>query len=210
MYECLGTNTCRLTVQSSGQPYRYRGRAGAHGDSSGQPHSRQAIDIGSFASLSLSLSLDIDNHWLTCLVAQNSAIGAAGAVHIAQLIASNSCGLRKIHISDNAIGLDGIKPIADALASNTTLRTLGCARNHLGDAGARLLARALRANATLTALGVGGNSFTGQGVQAFINTLSENKTLVKIGVVAPSREFDLQLELNKRLSRNAQLAQQHQ
>ena len=93
----------------------------------------------------------------------------------------SSTTLETINLSDNTIGDEDAKALADALKTNKTLHTLDLSGNEIGDTGAKALADALKINTTLHALDLGYNSITEEGVKAIAQMLiADNTTLLYI------------------------------
>ena len=97
---------------------------------------------------------------LTCLELIGSAVGDASAAAVAAALRAPRCALRELQFWGTALTDVGASDIADALADNTSLRTLILRSfNHIdviGDMVARALAAAMRVNSNLCVLKVGG------------------------------------------------------
>ena len=87
-----------------------------------------------------------------------NGIGDGGAIAIANLIAANTKGLKKIMLDDNVISDRGAAALAAALRSNNVLEELDISANEIDNDGADMFATALH-----------GTSF-------FISLLSPEKT----------------------------------
>jgi hypothetical protein len=94
---------------------------------------------------------------LRCLQLDHNDVRTAGRARagaaFGALIAANAPALTELNVADCFLGDEGLGPLVDALASNTHLRELDCARNGLSDAfGLHRLLPAVRANASLRRL----------------------------------------------------------
>ena len=93
------------------------------------------------------------------LSSAGQAFGAAatGAAHnidqeIIQRLRDNDPSLTRLHLSNNQIGDEGARALADALRTNTSLTELYLQANQIGKEGTLDLAEALRTNTSLTGL----------------------------------------------------------
>jgi NLR family CARD domain-containing protein 3 len=84
--------------------------------------------------------------------------------------------LENVNLADNSL----MAALANALADNTTLKSLSLARNGIGDIGIVALAEALRHNQSLSALSLWGNQISDQGIFAFAEMLTQNRSLTVI------------------------------
>jgi hypothetical protein len=82
---------------------------------------------------------------------------AAGAA-LGALLAANAPALTELNLLFCGLGDDGMRPLFEALPTNTHLRTLACSRNGISDAClADVLLPAVRANTSLRQLGLDNN-----------------------------------------------------
>ena len=88
-----------------------------------------------------------------------------------------------MQLSDNDIGNDGAKAIADALKDIHSLEKLDLSRNKIGDDGAKAIADALKDNHTLKSLFLFSNVISSSGKEY----LSKKSTKVAIYVYSKSR-----------------------
>jgi NLR family CARD domain-containing protein 3 len=84
--------------------------------------------------------------------------------------------LENVNLAENSL----MVALANALAENTTLKSLSLARNGIGDIGAAALAEGLRRNQSLSALSLWGNQISDHGISAFAAMLTQNRSLTVI------------------------------
>ncbi|OIJ99263.1 gala protein [Streptomyces sp. MUSC 14] len=100
-----------------------------------------------------------------------NAIGNEGARTVADALADGH-GLHTLYLGCNRIGPEGVTALADALATDGTVRALWLKRNPVGDDGARTLAAMLRRNTTLRTLDLVNTGLTKDGLRALCDALS--------------------------------------
>src|ERR1700729_2155198 len=90
--------------------------------------------------------------------------------------------ITNIYLSDNQIGDEGAKAIADALKVNNNITDIDLAYNQIGTEGAKAIADALKVNHTITNVYLFGNQIGDEGAKAIADILEENrlKVLTKI------------------------------
>jgi Ran GTPase-activating protein (RanGAP) involved in mRNA processing and transport len=113
----------------------------------------------------------------------NRGLGDGGAMAVAKALqlAPNS-SLTKLFLSDNRIGNEGAKYLADALMKNSTLIKLDLDKNCIGDDGAEALAEVLWSydtvnNTSLSYLDLHGNNIGDRGAIALAKALTHNRVL---------------------------------
>lgn len=88
-----------------------------------------------------------------------------------------SLSLRHCHLK-----LVHVKPLAEALAKNKSLRTLDVSANNIGQNSAVRIANVLKDNVTLRSLDFSHNKIGPQGVQAFAELIKHNQSLRRLNV----------------------------
>ncbi|XP_031569376.1 NLR family CARD domain-containing protein 3-like isoform X5 [Actinia tenebrosa] len=84
---------------------------------------------------------------LTTLNISDNQIGVGGLKHLPVALATNECKLTTLNIRNNQIGVDGLKHLSDALATNECkLTTLDIRHNQIGVDGLKHLSDALATN----------------------------------------------------------------
>lgn len=107
-----------------------------------------------------------------------NAIGNEGARTVAGALADGH-GLRTLYLGCNRIGPEGVTALADALTTDGTLRALWLKRNPVGDEGARALAAMLRRNTTLRTLDLVNTGLTTHGLRALFDALTDRPSPVE-------------------------------
>ncbi|MGW2821985.1 gala protein [Streptomyces sp. NPDC001443] len=108
----------------------------------------------------------------THILLGTNAIGDDGARTVADALADGH-GLRTLYLGCNRIGRDGVTALADALSTDGTVRALWLKRNPVGDDGARALAAMLRRNTTLRTLDLVNTGLTTDGLRALLDALTD-------------------------------------
>lgn len=91
---------------------------------------------------------------------------------------ANNATIKVLNLTNNNIGLQGIKLFADVLKKeNTTLKGLSLAGNNIGDEGAKSIADMLVVNKSLQVIELHNNHISLQGFKHLADVLKENKTL---------------------------------
>jgi len=109
----------------------------------------------------------------------DNAIGPQGAKYIAQALKLNET-LEILNLSENRIQSFGIKLICASLLVNSTLTTLNLSGNGLRDRDAPFIATVLRKNSSIVDLDLSHNEFGDKSGSFFGQTLWKNKTLRRI------------------------------
>ncbi|WP_326790277.1 gala protein [Streptomyces sp. NBC_00151] len=107
-----------------------------------------------------------------------NAIGDEGARTVADALADGH-GLHTLYLGCNRIGPDGVTALTDALTTDTTVHALWLKRNPVGDHGARALAAMLRRNTTLRTLDLVNTGLTTDGLRALCETLTNRPSPVE-------------------------------
>jgi len=113
---------------------------------------------------------------LTTLNLTNNDIGDDGTRALAEALPRNQA-LQTLNLGRNEIGDDGARALAEALPRNQALQTLNLGRNEIGDDGARALAEALPRNQALQTLNLGRNEIGDDGARALAEALLRNQAL---------------------------------
>lgn len=101
-------------------------------------------------------------------------IGADGAIALAEALKTNT-HLKSLWIDGNDIGEDGGKAIGEALTYNENLEVLGMSSCGIGGAGARALGKSLQKNHVLTQLQIGGNDIRPKTEHTIMESVKANK-----------------------------------
>lgn len=97
------------------------------------------------------------------------------------IIVSESAVLESLSLAGNGLGVKGeLNDLLDELGANDRIRRLDLSNNALGDHGAYILAKALQINRTLATLLCDGNGVTILGYAALVVALERNSTLKSI------------------------------
>jgi Ran GTPase-activating protein (RanGAP) involved in mRNA processing and transport len=104
-------------------------------------------------------------------------VDAGGASHLSHLLAQPHCSLQHLDLSQNVIGDEGCKLLANGLTSNCLLRVLDLSGNLLVDEGVVALADMLQSNCTLQSLDLSNNMFGDSPVLFLTDALKSNSTL---------------------------------
>ncbi|MBK3632144.1 gala protein [Streptomyces sp. MBT97] len=107
----------------------------------------------------------------THLLLGTNAVGDDGARAVADALADGH-GVHTLYLGCNRIGPAGAGALADALATDHTVRALWLKRNPVGDDGARALAAMLRRNTALRTLDLVNTGLTTGGLTALLDALS--------------------------------------
>ncbi|WP_328663824.1 gala protein [Streptomyces sp. NBC_00328] len=107
-----------------------------------------------------------------------NAIGDEGARTVADALADGH-GLHTLYLGCNRIGPDGVTALTDALTTDATVHALWLKRNPVGDHGARALAAMLRSNTTLRTLDLVNTGLTTDGLRALCETLTNRPSPVE-------------------------------
>ncbi|MEU6089815.1 gala protein [Streptomyces sp. NPDC047085] len=107
-----------------------------------------------------------------------NAIGDEGARTVAGALADGH-GLHTLYLGCNRIGPEGASALAGALTTDGTVRALWLKRNPVGDEGARALAAMLRRNTTLRTLDLVNTGVTMDGLRDLFDSLTSRPTPVE-------------------------------
>ncbi|MER5398215.1 gala protein [Streptomyces sp. NPDC002599] len=107
-----------------------------------------------------------------------NAIGDEGARTVADALADGH-GLHTLYLGCNRIGPDGVAALTDALTTDATVHALWLKRNPVGDHGVRALAAMLRSNTTLRTLDLVNTGLTTDGLRALCETLIDRPSPVE-------------------------------
>jgi len=136
-------------------------------------------------------SINIDNtqfpkHLIYLSLSRNS-ISADGCRGLAKLLQGGGATLSMLRLSHNKINDEGVKILADALQSNTSLKTLDLKENDISDQGDLSLLKLVN------------------GISSIEATLQSNHTLRYVGlggVLDPVSEIHIKIDVATRINRN--------
>jgi Ran GTPase-activating protein (RanGAP) involved in mRNA processing and transport/ankyrin repeat protein len=131
---------------------------------------------------------------------ERNGVGAGGARALSAALLARGAALQHLDLSNNELGVEGAAVLADALKSNTTLRTLLLWRNRVGTDGAEAFAEALRCNGSLRCLDLEDNGVGSRGVASLGAAVREGNTALAT----------LRLLLHRRVPARQQEGQQQQ
>ena len=127
---------------------------------------------------------------LTMLDLGDSAMTDTGAEKLATLIEANT-GIQTLSLTGNkSVGVSGWLAVADALRSNTVIRTLSLDYNDLGNAGAAVMASALASNNSVESLDLEGNKIGNEGGNKLLKMLDQNTCLREITLDPGNDDID--------------------
>ena len=136
-------------------------------------------------------SIDIDNtqfpKHLTYLSLSRNSISADGCRGLAKLLQGGGATLSMLRLSHNKINDEGVKILADALQSNTSLKTLDLKENDISDQGDLSLLKLVN------------------GISSIEATLQSNHTLRYVGLgggLDPVSEIQIKIDVATRINRN--------
>jgi Ran GTPase-activating protein (RanGAP) involved in mRNA processing and transport len=149
--------------------------------------------IGPTGAVHLAKALET-NDTLQRLDLGTNTIGDVGAAAIAKLLmgvkspislpsTSSLLRLRHLCLWSNQITTEGVRQMAHALRSNSTLEVLNLGGNDIGDAGAQALAEMLRCNDTLQRLHIANANIGREGANHLARGLATNKILQGIDLL---------------------------
>jgi len=113
---------------------------------------------------------------LDALTVRFNAFGCAGALTIAQMVASNQA-LRSLTLEMCDIGPQGARALAHAMCESSSLNTFGLPYNKLGPDGARAIADGMGSSSSLTSLDLRANRMGHSGAEAIANGLARCHSL---------------------------------
>lgn len=108
---------------------------------------------------------------VTHLLLGTNTIGSTGAQALATALGSDNHGLSTLYLGCNHIDAAGFRPLAQRLATDTTVTALWIKRNPIGDKGIAALADALRRNTTLRTLDLINTGITLDGLADLVDAL---------------------------------------
>ena len=133
--------------------------------------------------IALLVDMMLKNPALQELELRYNKITSQGARKLAELLQTNNTRVKKLDLSYNDLGDDGVIAIAHALRSNTTLTTLNLTRTNIGDRAALAMIEALSHNQALSHLHICNRNITDQTTLALAEYLKNNHTLVELNFV---------------------------
>lgn len=120
------------------------------------------------------------NKTLTHLDLSSCKINSVGMCALALIL--NTTSIKKLSLSGNNIGDEGMGLLAKSLKTNASLEELVISNNNIGDKGAKLLADSLSHNKTLTSLKIGVNNIGDEGAKELACLLRNNETLRELSL----------------------------
>ena len=102
--------------------------------------------------------------------------GDRGAVAVAEAVRTDST-VRSLWLCGNAIGPRGALRLAHMLAKNRTLETLVLSDNQIGDDGCQALFDVMPQNSSVTELNLGANAISNDGCAAYCSCAAFNRKL---------------------------------
>ena len=99
-------------------------------------------------------------------------------------IRDNDASIQQLNISDDDIGDEGARCLADALKTNTSLQKLNISWTHIGDEGAQWLADTLKTNTTLQLLHISDDDIGAEGARYLADALKTNASLQNLNISA--------------------------
>ncbi|GAA0320941.1 gala protein [Actinoallomurus spadix] len=112
------------------------------------------------------------------LLLGTNAIGTEGARAVAAALAPGH-GLETVYLGCNRIDAAGVEALAERLADDTTVRALWLKRNPVRDAGVRALAAMLRRNTAIRTLDLVNTGLTAEGLRGLLAALAERPAPVE-------------------------------
>jgi Ran GTPase-activating protein (RanGAP) involved in mRNA processing and transport len=121
---------------------------------------------------------------LTIMYLGGINITSKGIEALSEWIGSSSCPLVRLFIRDTSMGDQGASAIADALETNTSLRSLSLTSCGITAVGATSLGRALIENETLSRLSLAHNRIGVDGLIALASGIRESMTLTSLNAMS--------------------------
>lgn len=126
--------------------------------------------------------------------------------HELALVVENNPVLVEIVIGQNQVSDDGARKIAQALATNHTIKSFSFLDNTtLSDDGAKAFARAIAVNDSLTSMHVFGSNIGNEGKKSLLGALKANYTLSSLAFPELNSNTELNFAYSKLVSRNRNL-----
>lgn len=150
------------------------------------------FEIKKLAGLLLSSN---SNCRLTIMYLGGINITSKGIESLCDWIGSSHCSLTRLFIRDTSMGDDGATAIANALETNTSLRSLSVTGSHITATGASALGRAMVENETLSRLSLAHNRISVVGLIALAQGIRESMTLTSLNVMSNAIEIPKNTEL---------------
>ena len=110
----------------------------------------------------------------------DNALGNVGVAALCRGLRQGASALKRLQLSDNGIGSDGGKSVANMLHVNKTLEELDLSRNVVGDDGAAAIASALTRNTNLRSINLRRNDISDRGAQVFAKCFIQMKGLKEL------------------------------
>ena len=111
----------------------------------------------------------------------NNNLGPEGAKHIAEALKLNT-SVTSISLVNNNLGPEDAKHIAEALKQNTSVTSISLVNNNLGPEDAKHIAEALKANTSVTDIYLSNNNLGPEGAKYIAEALKENTSITWISL----------------------------
>ena len=112
-------------------------------------------------------------------------LGLVGGQALSQVLAHRYCVLQHIYLGDNQLGEDGMAVMVEALAGNTSLRTLDLSRNQLSDLPVvRSFFQLVGQHPNLTSVDLEGNAIGLEAIPSCIQALKQSLSLQSLSLVS--------------------------
>uniref|UniRef100_A0A8C9LSE7 Leucine rich repeat containing 74A n=1 Tax=Piliocolobus tephrosceles TaxID=591936 RepID=A0A8C9LSE7_9PRIM len=121
-----------------------------------------------------------ENYYLQEMNISNNHLGLEGARIIADFFERNSSSIWNLELSGNDFKEESAAPLCQALSTNYRIKKLDLSHNQFSDIGGEQLGQMLAINVGLTSLDLSWNNFHTRGGVALCNGLRGNVTLTKL------------------------------
>uniref|UniRef100_A0A8C3CGK4 NLR family member X1 n=1 Tax=Cairina moschata TaxID=8855 RepID=A0A8C3CGK4_CAIMO len=111
---------------------------------------------------------------------QLNSLGPDACEELRALLLHAKCAVSDLRLSNNPVGVQGARHLAEALAGNRSLSRLSLLHAALGDRGAEEIARRLPENQQLQELNLGYNSLTDASALSVVEVAKKHATLDKV------------------------------
>ncbi|KAM9175222.1 NLR family member X1 isoform 2-T2 [Mergus octosetaceus] len=111
---------------------------------------------------------------------QLNSLGPDACEELRTLLLHAKCAVSDLRLSNNPVGVQGARHLAEALAGNRSLSRLSLLHTALGDRGAEEIARRLPENQQLQELNLGYNSLTDASALSVVEVAKKHATLDKV------------------------------
>jgi hypothetical protein len=139
----------------------------------------------------------------------DNGLGSEGGIAVAEALKTNT-SLRSLDLESNGLGSEGGIAVAAALKTNTSLSSLNLWDNDLGSEGGIAFAEALKTNTSLSSLNLAGNDLRSDGGIAVAKALKTNTSLSSLDLGRNGIPEDVCSDIEQLLTRNAELREKRQ